>query len=395
MARLLAIAMPLTIGAVALFGTAVLGLSLGAAIVLGAALAPTDPVLAGDIGVGPPGDEDEREPNFALTAEAGLNDGLAFPFVLVGLSVAEGGDWFAEWLTADVLYAIIAGIGLGAGLGLLLAWSIKRLRDLDLLIPGLDGWVAVAATLAIYGLTEVAGGLGFIAVFVGGLAFRRYEHDHEINGRVHTGAEMVEKFGELALILLLGSMLSLDGLGLPGIGGWLLAVVLIVAIRPLTVFAALAGSQLERKGERAFVAWFGVRGIGTLYYVAAATVTGALAAEETGKVVWTAIVCVVVSIAVHGVSASPLGRRLAPSPRRERSGRHALHPGRAVALLDQVQDGLLDRGGGPIQLGVVLAHRRDVDGDPSSRNRRPRVGRCRRTGHRRRVAELLGDLARG
>ena len=311
-ARLLAIAMPLTIGAVALFGTAVLGLSLGAAIVLGAALAPTDPVLAGDIGVGPPGDEDEREPNFALTAEAGLNDGLAFPFVLVGLSVAEGGDWFAEWLTADVLYAIIAGIGLGAGLGLLLAWSIKRLRDLDLLIPGLDGWVAVAATLAIYGLTEVAGGLGFIAVFVGGLAFRRYEHDHEINGRVHTGAEMVEKFGELALILLLGSMLSLDGLGLPGIGGWLLAVVLIVAIRPLTVFAALAGSQLERKGERAFVAWFGVRGIGTLYYVAAATVTGALAAEETGKVVWTAIVCVVVSIAVHGVSASPLGRRLAP-----------------------------------------------------------------------------------
>jgi NhaP-type Na+/H+ or K+/H+ antiporter len=311
-ARLLAIAMPLTIAAVALFGTAVLGLSLGAAIVLGAALAPTDPVLAGDIGVGPPGDEDEREPNFALTSEAGLNDGLAFPFVLLGLAVAEGGDWLAAWLTADVLYAIAAGIALGGGLGLLLAWSIKRLRDLDLLIPALDGWVAVAATLAIYGLTEAAGGLGFVAVFVGGLAFRRYEHDHEINGRVHTGAEMVEKFGELALILLLGSMLSLDGLGLPGIGGWLLAIVLVVAIRPLAVFAALAGSQLERKGERAFVAWFGVRGIGTLYYAGAATVTGALTAEETGQVVWTAIVCVVVSIVVHGVSASPLGRRLAP-----------------------------------------------------------------------------------
>jgi NhaP-type Na+/H+ or K+/H+ antiporter len=311
-ARLLAIAMPLTIAAIALFGTAVLGLSLGAAIVLGAALAPTDPVLAGDIGVGPPGDEDEREPNFALTSEAGLNDGLAFPFVLLGLSVAEGGEWGLEWLTADVLYAIAAGVALGAGLGLALAWSIKRLRDLDLLIPALDSWVAVAATLAIYGLAEVAGGYGFLAVFAGGLAFRRYEHDHEINARVHTGAEMVEKFGELALILLLGSMLSLEGLGLPGIGGWLLAVVAIVAIRPLSVFAALAGSQLERKGERAFVAWFGVRGIGTLYYIAAATVTGTLAADERETVVWTGIICVVVSIVVHGISASPLGRRLAP-----------------------------------------------------------------------------------
>jgi sodium/hydrogen antiporter len=311
-ARLLVVAVPLTIGAVALFGVTAMGLSAAAAVLLGAALAPTDPVLAGDVGVGPPGEEEEYEPNFALTSEAGLNDGLAFPFVLLGLAVAEGGDWFAEWLTADVLYAIGAGVAFGGGLGLLLAWSIKRLRDLDLLIGALDGWVAVAATLAIYGLTEVAGGLGFIAVFVGGLAFRRYEHDHVVNRSVHTGAEMVEKFGELALILLLGSMLSLDGLGLPGIGGWLLAVVLIVAIRPLAVFAALAGSQLERRGERAFVAWFGVRGIGTLYYVGAATVTGTLAAEETGQVVWTAIVCVVVSIVVHGVSASPLGRRLAP-----------------------------------------------------------------------------------
>ena len=114
-ARLLAVAMPLTIAAVALFGTQVLGLSLGAAVVLGAALAPTDPVLAGDIGVGPPGDEDEHEPNFALTAEAGLNDGLAFPFVLLGLFLAEdAGGWGLEWLLADVVYAIAGGVLVGA-----------------------------------------------------------------------------------------------------------------------------------------------------------------------------------------------------------------------------------------------------------------------------------------
>ena len=65
-----------------------------------------------------------------------------------------------------------------------------------------------------------AGTYGFLAVFAGGLAFRRYERDHELNARVHDGAEIVEKFGELAVILLLGSMLTLDGLGTPGWAGW-------------------------------------------------------------------------------------------------------------------------------------------------------------------------------
>ena len=118
-ARLLLVAMPLTIGAIALFGSLVMGLSLGAAIALGACLAPTDPVLAGDIGVGPPGDEDEREPNFSITGEAGLNDGLAFPFLLLGIAIAEGDD-LVEWALADVLYGIVAGIAIGGA---------PRLRD--------------------------------------------------------------------------------------------------------------------------------------------------------------------------------------------------------------------------------------------------------------------------
>ena len=119
-ARLLAVAMPLTIAAVALFGSAVMGLSLGSALVLGAILAPTDPVLAGDVGVGPPGDEDEREPNFSLTGEAGLNDGLAFPFLFLGLFVAEegGSDWLVSWLLADVLYAVRGGSRHRRGRGL-------------------------------------------------------------------------------------------------------------------------------------------------------------------------------------------------------------------------------------------------------------------------------------
>jgi NhaP-type Na+/H+ or K+/H+ antiporter len=308
--RLLVIGMPAFIVLAALFGSLVMGLSTGAAIVLAAALAPTDPVLAGDIGVGPPGeDSEEHEPHFGVSAEAGFNDGLAFPFVLLGIAVAAD-DSLGSWLAADVLYAVLAGVVLGAALGYGIAALIVRLRDSELLIGALDGWVGVAATLLIYGTAEALGAYGFLAVFAGGLAFRRYERGHELNARVHDGAEIVEKFGELAVILLLGSMLSLDGLGVPGWAGWGLVLLVVFVLRPATVNLALLGSRLQRPGERAFLAWFGVRGVGTLFYVAAATGLGALSGAESELITWTAIAAVIVSVVLHGMTAGPLNRWL-------------------------------------------------------------------------------------
>jgi sodium/hydrogen antiporter len=311
--RLLVIAMPLTIAAVAAFGVGVMGLSLGAAVVLGAVLAPTDPVLAGDIGVGPPGDEEEREPNFSVTGEAGLNDGFAFPFLFLGIILAgkEGEGWFVEWLAADVAYKIVAGVVAGVVLGYGIGALAVRLRDRELLAPSLDGWLAPASVLLIYGATEAIGAYGFLAAFFGGVAFRRYEHGHEYNARVHTGAEMVEKFAELALVLLVASSLTLDGLGTPGVEGWLLVPALLLLIRPAAVALALVGSGLPR-ADRAFVGWFGVRGIGSVYYVAVALGTGALPDDEAATVLWTALACVVVSILVHGVTSAPLSRRWLP-----------------------------------------------------------------------------------
>lgn len=310
--RLLLVAMPLTIGAVALLGSALLGLSGAAALLLGSALAPTDPVLAGDIGVGPPGDEDEHEPNFALTAEAGLNDGLAAPFVLAGLFIAEqgGSDWALEWLAADVVYAIAVGTAIGAGVGTVAAWSIKWLRSREMLAAEFDGFHAIATALVIYGLAELAGAYGFLAVFAGGLAFRRYEHDHEINATVHEGAERLEKLLELAVILMLGSMLTTAGLAAPGWEGWLLAVLLLAVVRPAACLLSLIGSRMDQPDEKAFVAWFGVRGVGTLYYVALIVASGALAPAEQELVVWTCVAAVLVSIVVHGVTAGPSLRRL-------------------------------------------------------------------------------------
>ncbi|HSI30210.1 MAG TPA: cation:proton antiporter [Miltoncostaeaceae bacterium] len=310
-ALLLGVVMPLTIAAVAAFGAYGMGLSAGAAIVLGAALAPTDPVLAGELGVGPPGEREEAEPAFALTSEAGLNDGLAFPFVLLGLVVAGGAGpgGIAEWLAADVVYATLAGVAIGAAGGWALSALAARLRERSLVARELDGWAALGAVLAIYGLTQVAGAYGFLAAFAGGIAFRRRERDHEYNTSVHAGAATVEKMLELAMILLLGSLLTLDGLEAPGLAGWLLAPLLLLVVRPAASAVGLVGSPMAPR-ERAWVAWFGVRGVGSLYYAAAAVGAGVLAPAEEATVAWTVVAVVVVSIVVHGVTGAPLTRRL-------------------------------------------------------------------------------------
>lgn len=169
---LLALALPATIALIVVFGVHVMGLSLGAAIVLGAALAATDPVLAGDIGIGAPGEQPDepQEARFAVSAEAGLNDGLAFPFVLLGFVVlgGAGASTYVEWALADVLYAVPVG-GLIGGLGGYgLAALVVPLRQRELLDDRFDGFVALAAPLLIYGAAEALGAYGFLAGFAGG-----------------------------------------------------------------------------------------------------------------------------------------------------------------------------------------------------------------------------------
>ena len=310
-ALMLIVVMPLTIAAVAGLAMALMGLSLGAAVLLGAVLAPTDPVLAGDVQVGPPGDKEEPEPRFALTAEAGFNDGLAFPFVFLGIFIVDRGgtDWLAEWLLADVLYAIVVGVVLGALAGRMVARLVSLLHERGYLSKQLDGWLAISTVVLVYGLVEAVGAYGFLAAFAGGLAFRRYENRHEFHRRVHGGAATVEQFAELALILLLGSTVTVAGLGAIGLGGWALALILILAIRPLASLLALWPTRLPL-AERAFIGWFGIRGIGSFYYVAVALGAGVLDPHEAELVYWSVIVCVGISILLHGVTSRPAARRI-------------------------------------------------------------------------------------
>ncbi len=310
-AVLLLVVMPLTIAAIAAFGVLAMGLPLGAALLLGAILAPTDPVLAGDVGLSPPGEPDQGEPRLSLHTEAGINDGLASPFVLVGLFVAERGgtSWLGEWVLSDVLYAVGVAVVLGVAAGWLIAASVARLRARELLAESLDGFFAPASALLVYGAAEVLGSYGLLAVFAAGIAFRRYEYEHEFNRRVHDGAEVAGRLLELAVLLMLGSMLTTTGLGVPGLSGWLLAPLIILILRPALVLAVTGRGFLDVRG-RLFLAFFGVRGVAALFYAAIVADAGVLSHADTTKVVWTTIVCVAVSIIVHGISATPLTRRL-------------------------------------------------------------------------------------
>lgn len=310
-AVLLAVVMPASIALVALFASLTMGLSLGAAILLGAILAPTDPVLAGEVGLGAPGEDDDApEPRFSLHTEAGANDGLASPFVLLGLFVAgEGGTgWIGEWVLADLLYGVGLAVALGAAAGWGIAALTVRLRAADLLDHDYDGFVALASVLLIYGGAELLDLYGLVAVFVAGYSFRRYEFGHEVNRRVHDGAHMVGRFLELAVLLLLGSLVTTAGLAVPGVAGWLLAPLLILVVRPVLVLA-LTDRRLMPPKERRFLAWFGVRGVAALFYAAYVAHAGVLSDAEAETVVWTVLVCVIVSIVLHGISATPLTRR--------------------------------------------------------------------------------------
>jgi NhaP-type Na+/H+ or K+/H+ antiporter len=330
--RLLAVAMPLTIAAVALLGWWWAGLAPAAALLLAAALAPTDPVLAADVQVGEPNDvEDaEDEVRFALTSEAGLNDGLAFPFVYAAMAMAAaaaaGGSWswVGHWLTVDVAYKIGMGVVGGLAVGWLLGRLFFRARSEALrLARHSEGFLALAATFLSYGVVEVLGGYGFLAVFVAARAIRAAERSHEYHQVLHDFAEQVERLLTVLLLLLFGGAVVtglLAPLTWPAVA---VALALIFLVRPLFGWLSLRGSP-GRPAEHWVIASFGIRGVGTFYYLAYATGQEVFPQED---LLWaTAGLAVIVSVVVHGVAATPVMRLLDHDGRRVPRQRGAEEP---------------------------------------------------------------------
>jgi len=358
--RLAFLSMTLTVGLIALAGHFLLGLPIGAAILLGGILAPTDPVLASDVQVEDAGDRDRLR--FGLTGEAGMNDGAAFPFVMLGLGLlglhplGEGG-W--RWLAVDVLWATAAGLGIGYVCGLLVGRMVLYLRREHKEAVGLDEFLTLGLIALSYGAALFAHSYGFLAVFAAGLALRRAERGAvgedaplEVKAAAAAGGgeeeiatdpehaptymtsavlsfnEQMERIGEVALVLLVGGLLT-ESL-LPRAALWFVPL-LFVVIRPVSVRLGLLGSRTSRS-QRRLTSWFGIRGIGSVYYLMFA-VTHGLPEPLARPLIGVTLTTIAASIVVHGISVTPLMNRYAARVR----GPHG-HGGGA-----QIQNGDADK----------------------------------------------------
>ncbi len=347
--RLATLSMLVTVGAITLIGVWLLDFPPGVAVLLGAILAPTDPVLASDVQVRHPDDRDRLR--FSLTGEAGLNDGTAFPFVMLGLGLLgwhDLGPHGLRWLAVDVAWAVPAGLGVGWGLGLAVGHVVIYLRRHHRETVGVDDFLTLGLIALSYGAALLLHAYGFLAVFAAGLALRHIERRansekplEEVERAAHRarldeaerGAdaasdgtdepeetrrqatfmaeavlgfnEQLERIGELAVVLITGSLLVHTPL--PPALWWFVPLVLLV-VRPLGVWIGLWGAPIKRV-QRRLVAWFGIRGIGSLYYLAYALTHGLDRMAEAETTAALVLGTVAASIVVHGLTLDPLMRR--------------------------------------------------------------------------------------
>lgn len=313
--RLLGVAMPITIAGIALASGLGLGLPLATAILLGAVLAPTDPVLASDVQLAGPGEAEEEaeedaddEVRFALTSEAGLNDGLAFPFTNLAIAMAGGGSWLLGWVMEDVALKLAVGVIAGVVLGRVISYLAFGLPARWRLAHTGQGFVSVGATMLVYGVTELAHGYGFLAVFVAAVVIRRSELDHEYHEALHEFAETLERLASVVFLLLLGGSTVDGALVALTPAGVAVGLAIVFIIRPVAGLVSLVGSGLDRRVRRA-ISFFGIRGMGTVYYLAHAVTEERF--PQALEVWAVAIFVIVVSIVVHGVTVTPALDRVA------------------------------------------------------------------------------------
>jgi NhaP-type Na+/H+ or K+/H+ antiporter len=317
--RLIAITMPLSIAAITFIAGWWMGLSWTAALLLGAALAPTDPVLAADVQVGPPKSGEEDEVRFGLTSEAGMNDGFAFPFVhlaiALALSASTGEPWFTKWVTYNVLWELGAGVGAGYAIGRAFGWLTFHVPAKSRLAKTGDGLIALSATFVSYGLTELIHCYGFLAVFVTALTFRHAHRDHDFHLEMHDLIGQVERIMMMVLLILFGGALVsglLDALRWIDVAA---VVAILLVVRPVTGFLGLIGHKADWQ-ERLTLAFFGIRGVGSIYYLAYGM--NHMENVQGGERLWAIVGLVILaSILMHGITVTPAMRGLDRSQGRD------------------------------------------------------------------------------
>lgn len=282
-----------------------IGLDPASAILLGAILSPTDPVLASDVQVGPPQEGKKEDVRFTLTAEGGMNDGTAFPFVWLGvllsLSFFDSTSSWLSWAGFYLIYKVGAGLLCGFLLGKGISYVLFSLPEKYRVVRIEDGFVALSVTLLVYATAELVKGYGFIAVFVCALTLRNHEMNHRLHKTLHSFSDQIERILVAIVLLLFGGSL-IDGildhltwpLALLGIG-------FLLVIRPITTWVSLACTRLPNR-ERAAISFFGIRGIGSLYYMSFTMLHTKLPLLQQ---LWSTVAFIILlSVIIHGVTAN-------------------------------------------------------------------------------------------
>ncbi|KJH70906.1 cation:proton antiporter [Aliterella atlantica] len=307
--RLIGLLMPISIFAIAAVAHWFLQLEWGPAILLGAILAPTDPVLASEVQLADTDDKDELR--FGLTSEGGLNDALAFPFVYFGIHWLEKGnnwqDWFKTWVAVDLLWAVFAGLVMGIIVAKVLVWLEQKLEKYTPIDELMADFVAISVILITYALTEMVYGYGFLAVFVAGIAAQRQYHDPEKRFSQLEFTEQIEKLMEVGTILIVGSMLRAQPIWQYLGDSLLIGGLLLFVIRPIGAWISTIGARYTGFTRWLF-GWFGVRGVGSIYYLCYALGHG-LKDQLGEQIAWITYSTIVFSVILHGITTTPLMNR--------------------------------------------------------------------------------------
>ncbi len=321
---LASIAMLLNIALLAVAAKYALGFSWGAAILLGAILSPTDPVLASDVQI--EGFQHRDRLRFSLTAEGGLNDGTAFPFVMLALGLLghhDLGPYGWKWLALDFFWSIFVGIAIGYLMGKGVSRCILYLRSKNRDSESLDDFLNLGLIALSYGVAVAAHSYGFLAVFAAGLALRSISKPSVIQEVVEKGEEdlnqatravaklpetvlgfnkQLERVTEVVVVILLGAMINRATFGLEP---WTFAGALLFIFRPLSVWLTIARSPVVSSLQKRYLCWLGVRGVGSIYYLAYAITHGLdpIIAKTIADITFGVIL---LSILLHGMSVTPL-----------------------------------------------------------------------------------------
>ncbi len=308
---LLVITLPLTILAAAYVGYWVLGFSPAAAFLFGAVISPTDPVLASDLQTSRPSKNDISKTRLALTSEAGINDGLAFPFVFFALFLAQDGTDVSKWIQDWFLVAVLAKVAIGVVAGLATGWLFNKLiftlTDKDSHSKISRGILSLSLTLIPYAICEIFGGYGFIAVFLAACTFSNSDKIVHHMDNLHDFTEEIEGIFVALLFVVMGVYLSSNWSALLNVKIIATSLTLILIIRPLFGWIALSRTNLSNF-EKTVMSFYGIRGVGSIFYLMFAL--GEFAFEESQLLTQTVAMTIILSVLIHGLSAAAIQKKL-------------------------------------------------------------------------------------